>query len=636
MLSSESISPPSFYKEREYGYKRFEPTVLSPFKNSLLAYSSIPLGSKYKGDKEEYDIFIRVPKSFLIIDKQYEVKSQLIIQISQPVYIDWIECSILIPSASQKVSLIASTRRSLESKNVQLYANTMAVFGTDYPKFDWNESYLLNIKDLAKLDYTSLLQDQRYNKIKGFVYGYMCGKLKERPSELTESKNHIYNFINLLSGVMNELSNLVNRPSRKRDLKIYDVLNELKVLGVKISTQLDSNQITNHDNDLKSMFGINQDVVEHLKTLKYKDSKLSIYHIVEEFIKSKEIQLYSVKELLDKLLTKLKQFINYPTQSGYQQLSIDFDLIQKIIKDRLGQRVQLEISNIEAQTFPFVVTSNCSSIVINLNEISAIDNDFLNIIINEFLSKVNVSTTDEIAQLRKEIVVSVAEKIKKEYKGKSVFELDYLRLLHRSMGTVGVGFKPQKTSKKSLEGLAYFLSRYSSIDKLQDYMDKNEFANISITYGIWGAAYGYANISKLFLKPLDFNVDARNLIFDYFTLVREKLVQGEHDTVKPIELELTNKTPEKTIEETDNQFLQIIKNNKKINKRDEWINEIMKCHNEILRRKDSNPSFFGNELLGDDFKALLTKSSKNLSQFGKAKIDEAAILFSEYLKTLKR
>jgi len=637
LLSSESISPPSFYKKRGYGYKRYEPSMLSPYDNTILAYSSIPLGSKYKNDREEYDIFIRIPNSYLKIEKRYVVNGQSIFQINQPVYIDWVECSILIPSESQKLNLIATTRRSLESKHVALYVNRMVVFGVDYPKFKWEEFYLLNIKDTENIHHASLVQDQRYNKIKGFVYGYMCGKLKERPSEFTESKNHVYNFINQLSGVMNELSHMANSSSRKPYSDIHEVLDNLKFLSTKISKLLDSNQTTSFDNQLKSMFGIKEDVLSHLKTLKYKDSDLSIYSIVKKYVKSKEREFYSAKELIDRYLEKLKRFVNYPSQNGYKQLTIDFELIQIIIKERLGKIVQLEISNIETETFPFDITPNYSKIKFYLNEISSLDNEYLNIIINELLSRTEVSTSDEIAQLRKNIIVSVAERIKKEHNEHITVELDYLRLLHKSMGTVGVGFKPSNTIKKSLQGLAYFLSRYSAIDKLQDYMDKNEYANLSIAYGMWGVAYGYANMSKLSLEPLDFNVDSRNMLFDYFTLLRANMVSEDKIAKgRTIELEITNTIDKKISKEIDKQFIQVIKENKKINKKDEWINEIMNCHNEILKRKQSSPSIFGNDLLGKDFKALLTKSSKNLSQFGKAKIDEATNLFLEYLTTLKR
>ncbi len=647
MLSSESISPPSFYKKRGYGYKRYESSILSPFDNTLLAYSSVPLGSKYKNDREEYDIFIRVPCSYLTIEKQYKVNGQTIFQTNEPVYIDWIECAILIPSESQKLSLIASTRRSLESKHVALYANKMMVFGVDCPVFNWDVSYLLKIKDSKKINHASLLQDQRYNKIKGFVYGYMCGKLKERPSELTESKNHVYSFINLLSGVMNELSHMGNTSNRKPYTEIHEVFDNLKFLGSKISIQLDSNQRTSFDNDLKAIFGMNEDVLRHLKTLKYRgDSNLSVYSIVKKYVKSKERDLYSVKELTDKLLANLKRFINYPSQNGYKQLTIDFDLIQMIIKERLGKIVQLEISNIETETFPFDISPNYSRIKFYLNEISSIDNKYLNIIINEFLSKTDVSTSDEIAQLRKNIIVSVAEKIKKEHNEQITDELAYLRLLHKSMGTVGVGFKPRNTNKNSLQGLAYFLSRYSAIDKLQDYMDKNEFANLRIAYGMWGAAYGFANMSKLFFEPLDFNVDSRNMLYDYFVLLRanmatEEIIVPEDKLIigSTIQLELTNTKNKKRSKEIeiDQLFKQMIKDNKKINKKEEWIDEIMNCHSEIMKRKGSYPSIIGNDkLLVNDFKGLLTKASKNLSQFGKAKINEATILFLEYLTLLKR
>ncbi len=58
ILSTESISPKSFYENRNFGYKRFEIVEPSGLENSLIAYSKIPHFEINDSELDNYTLII--------------------------------------------------------------------------------------------------------------------------------------------------------------------------------------------------------------------------------------------------------------------------------------------------------------------------------------------------------------------------------------------------------------------------------------------------------------------------------------------------------------------------------------------------------------------------------------------------
>src|SRR5690554_1842884 len=262
ILSSESLSPPSFYEKRGFGFKRFEHIVANPFLNTTLAYSRIIELEAPKSEREEFPIYLAVPKSYFNPDNE-EVKTNglSIIQVSNTIYINSEECFFVVKNEIDKKKIIAGTKRSLEAKHSQLYLKNIYLL-KDF-KFEteaWNESILETVSDLKNPNQNEILKDQKLNKVKGFLYGYVLGKLKEKPAELTEGKRYFQEFVNTYSALMNELSVLSNESKKVRGVnhkrRIENEIGRLVDLKERISLLFGGNEEIEVENAFKSSFEI--------------------------------------------------------------------------------------------------------------------------------------------------------------------------------------------------------------------------------------------------------------------------------------------------------------------------------------------------------------------------------------------
>lgn len=651
VLSSESISPPVFYEKRGYGFKRFEKVNANPFNNSVLAYCSIPILVTPKSDREEYPLYIAIPQSYIEGAKEKKEKGVSIKQIDGSVYLNWMECFFIARNSDEQKKVKAATNRSLEVKHAKLYLDNMITMTSkSFEDFSWDESYIDNINDFKNYNKEKLLTDQRLNKVKGFVYGYICGKLKEQPNEMTAGKRYFQEFINSFSGLMNELSvganSYKNKTVKIDEKQVSKTLLHLQDLRERIDILLSWNETDEVNSAIKKSFGIDDATLESLQTIKYQNSKNTVYKLVEQFTKQHQVELYTINELLGEILTKAKRFSRFGTPESYQKLTDDFNNARQIINARLSEYQNQNISDNLIDSIPFGVSTDFSQVNLQFNDLKKEENKYWEMVINELLSRVELSTSDGIAQQRKDIIIGIAESIIKSSKEKDSSEIKYLRKLHKSIKTVGIGFKISETTNSPLKSLACFLSRYAEMEKLQDFMEKNGFSNYSMAYGNWGAAYGFANLSKMLLEPLYSNSDSLVLVSNFVAeLVHdEKLdsntltnylnsIESKEEVPRTVEWGIKN-----TVEEPnesyaiDNSFLQSIEGNKKLNKNKKWVTAIHDCSNQILNNKKREGLFNSFEWKVNEFTDLLKKKSKSLDKFGKAKIDEAILLFKLYIE----
>lgn len=658
LLSSESISPPSFYEKRGYGFKRFEKLSLNPFTNSFLAYSKIPLVENIKTDRDEYAIYLAMPNKYLEdVKKSHEKQDILISQIENTLYINPYECFFITVSNEEKRKIIASSKRSLEVKNTSRYFDKLVTLEElNFQTFDFNSNILQSITDLKSIDMASLLRDQKINKFKGFLYGYLSGKLNEQPEEVIMGKLYYQEFINNFSLLMNDLSTNINgtRSKSKNNNQntfnlTFDKLINLKEKVVFLLDVFDNNKI---EQIVLESFNLSKEELELTSKRTFKQSQNSILDILITFIKSKQPELNSVENLLDILLYKSKELAKYSNAKLYNDLENDFNSIRNLISQKINEIEILFNSKKSIDSIPFKINEGLYSINIGLEELSSNENICYQVIINEFLSRTELSSSDEIAQSRLDIITHTANSLKTivnfNNSPNGSIEILYLRKLYESLKTIGVGFKIKETDNLALQSFACFLNRYSDNEKLLDFMVKNAIGNNGLVYGIWGSAYGYANLSKIVTEPLFNNHNVYRLVANYFNnsvydknlefnildyfidkLEMKQLKQAKGYPIndgKNFINEPINKFPEKL------SFIELIIENKKLRGNDDWIETIKYCFEYVSKEIELGVLFDAENAKVSLFKELLVSKSKKIKGFGEAKIDETIKVYLEYLK----
>jgi len=661
VLASESISPPAYYEKRGYGFKRFEKVMPSPLNNSFLAYSEIPKFSLKNSEREEFPLFIAVPKDYLSTFKVIDKGEFQIVQIDGTIYLNPDICFFLAGSEKEKLMLIASTQRSVEVKRSNEYNDVVySIDEFDFGSFIWKDFYLNELLDSKNINESLLKKDQKINKLKGFLYGYGAGKMMGQSDDLISGRIYFQDFVNVFSSLMNELSYLSaskNKASSvSKNLKsTFDKLLDLQNL---IGETLGRNDNAGIKTAIIRDFGIDEEFVKSMESANYMKGKTTLFSIISNFIKSKETDQSSVEDLLGQLIQKANNLLSYGSAEGYRKLEGEFDKIMSLMKAKIASIQSKEISGNKLDSFPFKVTPKMGIEIVDgvmLKE----EVQFFEVISNEFLVRLALSSSDEIGQLRKDFIESIGKRIRELSNQKDSEELVYLRDLYQSLKTVGVGFKPFHIDNIALQSLACFMTRYAELGKLQDYMDKNGVKNFEYAYSYWGAAYGYANLSKLFIEPLTGNPAIIHLINDFLarfighgesekgtakSYVSRFKIENNYPIPIPVKTKSKFSTPDiprksaikAQVDEIENDqkqtFGEILKLKSSFANNNDWILalvELGKKAEEDTKREKRLFQSQKNPLT--EFSAKIKKAGKNMAGFGAKKIEEAVNLFAEYL-----
>ena len=118
----------------------------------------------------------------------------------------------------------------------------------------------------------------------------------------------------------------------------------------------------------------------------------------------------SIDDLLGQLIQRAKNLTDFGSSEGYRKLGGDFDKVFNIVKDKITSLQLSEISRNKIQSLPFVATSEMG-IAIEKNVFNKDEFDLFEVICNEFLGRLELSSSDEIGQLRKDFIESIGKRI---------------------------------------------------------------------------------------------------------------------------------------------------------------------------------------------------------------------------------
>ncbi|MDX9695965.1 MAG: hypothetical protein RBT49_09260, partial [Bacteroidales bacterium] len=199
IMSCESVSPISFYMQRNFGYKTFEKVELNVLNNSFLLYEVFPKFQIPKSEIVNYPMVVEVD-----IDSELEGLKKLhngIWQIDRTVYLNPFSSRIYFYTSEHKRTILSRSDSSAETKLVSLYMNNIEVFQGEMQEYNLNA-----ISDLPSLNYQEVENDNQKNKIKGFAYAYLIAANNSTSKENVQLKNLINKIINLSSAIVNSVS----------------------------------------------------------------------------------------------------------------------------------------------------------------------------------------------------------------------------------------------------------------------------------------------------------------------------------------------------------------------------------------------------------------------------------------------
>ena len=547
---TESISPFSFYSERNFG-------------NNLSRYLS--------GEKEKSNYLILSTQDFggditlivddALIDKTYltpikKFTANPVYTYPKTIYYRKGFVKIRFSNSKLKDSLIAESQILLEVKSLDKFVSDFYVKS----KTIENRATISNLKEEPfLLERQSFIDfDIKYNKIKGALIGYTRGQYTTSDDTTLKLQNNLRDIKNsfggmntqiMMSDVFDENSDLSERIRKCKELyfKTVGVSNSFDVLLDQYKEAINLAKMRSEE---KKQSYNNQKKDNLLKEKTYIEDRISrieeSYNIIEvrkelDSIKAlekangervgksrlyfkKDTVEYERKQQLKSIIEEFEngnaEYIQYKNRLSQidQELndySNKFDNILSAIFTRISDILNDLIKNASSLTNGGIVDLSQVSISDSLYLLSNLDDSetcYFNILLNCILN----STTAK--QLSEHSVLLVLEESAKMFKSTPLSMVDSGKMILNTLREYW-SYKNQRVDSFNipegmpvLQSIMSFFVKPLGFDQIERYMMIKKYSSKAYAFMLWGAWIGFADMPKTFTNALYQNDDINSLI----------------------------------------------------------------------------------------------------------------------------
>lgn len=621
IFSSETISPLWFYGKRNFGYKRFESVEPNSFQNSILLYNLCPVFEIKDYEQDNYPMIIEVSKS-MVIDKIIKVKTfddVEIFQISSTVYLNPFEIKVYFQSEKHLRITLLKSEASIETKMVSVYKSCLSLTQSLSSTFIWNKNHLNEIRDVEESKLLKEVElDLKINKIKGFAYCYLIGVSSNMPTELLELRRIIKDLRNITSGLINIYQGQNNSESKsysKKQTNSKETNKKLEEFNNKVARFVSLAEIIEPQNQKKidyeqeifKQFGINESEFDKIINLlkSYKSYRETLYEHFQWAIQNKNQATKSSFWISN--FEKLSNYINSiftKQESSSASFKIDdIEMAFSLAEDALYKHEEsLRVNNERLSIEQAFAISNLRVTSIFDNKLKG-KSEFYQSIINALLD-LPVENVEHFKSLKADltrifgkILKEFVEVVQKKDWSKSP-ERSYINSLLDNIESYQP-FDIKSHPSEVLQSFSAFIMKGEDLEKLKDFLINNSIQDFRISYGLWGATFGFASIPKTISNNI-LTSDVAYLTYFFKNLAKQLF---NYDLAEIKELQIINE-PKIDYEKTQNEL--------NIDRKEERITEIThqkvddvisskisesilcpECNSEMKLRKGQWGEFYG-------------------------------------------
>lgn len=507
LMSTESISPASFYNMRKFGIKRFNRVEPNNFDNSILLYSKVPNFVIPDDGLDNYPLIIevdsnKIPENF----HTYIVNDLTIYQCDETIYFNPIETKVYFTSENHKRICLSKSQQSIEAKLATLYSNSFEIIPNESKNiFVWNKSFLTKIKDSKANDiHKYLIKDNAIDRIKGFAYSYVIGANNSLSNELISLKKVCREIQNIVSAIITSPNGIASKSQSDR-------LNECVSIFTAEYEKVDENE--KRINDYLKLILSKYDKLntEELTSFLKKED---LYDFLKDRISAKQgIQIFSLDNEITKTLFSKSENRLSDFNSKINNLISRLEILYHKSKEKV------DINNLYSIPF-FKLTE-----IIDIH-FPGHGTKFFISLVNEYTSEAWIGKDFSIQRL--DITVAGGRllkdftiEFKKEWENSP--EQKYINALLDSIQN----YKPFDIKAHNsivLQSFAAFILKGEDVEKLEGFLIQNNITDFRIAFALFGALNGYASLPKTFT----------NLLFEtkdklYLTAIYKGIYKQIHD-----------------------------------------------------------------------------------------------------------
>lgn len=475
IISSESISPASFYLRRGFGYKRFEKVGPNSLDNRIILYQELPDFIIEYSELENYPLIIEIDTR--TVNEDFIKENNEVYFSEETIYLNPFTTRFFFRDNHERISTVSKAEPGIETKMVSFYEHSFYIISNqkDIKCFNWEKT---DFED-SKNDISPYIsKDRKINKLKGLLYAYLIGSNKSVPSDIASLKKLSRSLKNTLSAVI---------------------------------TSPDGRATYSQEEQLKSIY----------KSINERLQKIFISPIIKE--KSEKYQCDFFSMLIQENLWE-----SWLRQNNYSKFQVSPFYASSKDKDNAFnnyiQNLENQILNIEYKQKKSKADYSCLPILQNNRVIDIPEHkEFLTKLFNEYLEE--AYSSEEFIQSRYEFAKSGGKIFKDELQEKwngSQWQ-QYINGLLKNLNEHSA-FDIKSINNITLESFAAFCQKGElDIDKLEDYLITNEIGDFRIAFSLWGIIFGFANMPKTLTNEL-FLIDDIN----YITLIYKHIFRQLH------------------------------------------------------------------------------------------------------------
>ena len=326
ILSSESISPKSFYKERKFGDNRWYSIPENNMENVILLYDTLCYFNRPKEDYEDHPMLIEVT----IKEDNIKTLTQGVYYCDRTIYLTPYNSQFIFFCETDKAITLSISKSNIETKLLDLYQSRFIIKSIT-EKYNNN----FNLKDISNLNTFEIEKDISINKMKGLLYGYYIGAILSTSKEAIEKLNFLRYTFNELAGINNKLG-LYQCEYRIDTNNIQDEIQkqEDKIEKEYLPLPTKKNEIVVND---KNIIALNTELVPD--KLNQKLFKCWINDLLSSKKYNGKINSFR-KELSDDITKKARDLLTYQWENSYTQ-----KFLNKLRRHTRGESFDVEWDN---------------------------------------------------------------------------------------------------------------------------------------------------------------------------------------------------------------------------------------------------------------------------------------------------
>lgn len=461
IMSSESISPASFYTYRRFGYKRFEKVAPNDFDNQLILYKKYPIFDIDDKELENYPLVIEVDTRFVSEDSIKEKEG--IFYTTGSVYLNPFSTRIIFRNEEERNTSLSKAEPSIESKLIPLYQGQFVVLSDAIDTFEWNP---VTIEELPDYDRNAVSFDIAINKLKGMIYGYLLGANSSSSKEVVSLKRKVKELRNVLSAILASPDGRATAYQQQQLDGLYGGINQILYRLSGIESRINENIAQKvecynspHFVDILKGEGLYQEWLER--------------QVVGMNIRYRQITPFYLTHRSTDVIVELDRYI---------------DDVENVI-----QTYDVK-ANVGISQLPIVQNRRIVEIPEQKGSLVLLFNEYMNEAWNgtEFLS-----SRYEFAK--------AGGKLFREISGdrwENSPVRTYINSLLKNLNEY-TEFDLNSIDSVILKSFAAFCQKgESDIDKLRDYLIANGVGDFRIAFALWGLVFGFAEMPKTLTKEL--------------------------------------------------------------------------------------------------------------------------------------